>query len=76
MPRTNATSLFLSHSFYGYLGAVYPVMYDPGYEREDTTVSDANNLYATSKPDAARRRKHRGKRLQRPLVYQMEPGVS
>ncbi len=39
------------YSFYGYLGAVYPVMYDPGYEREDITVSVETNVYATSKPD-------------------------
>src|SRR6476646_8231138 len=26
-------------------------MYDPGYEREDTTVSVETNVYATSKPD-------------------------
>jgi hypothetical protein len=39
------------YSFYGYLGAVYPVIYDPGYTREDTTVSVETNVYATSKPD-------------------------
>ncbi len=39
------------YSFYGYLGAVYPIMYDPGYEREDITVSVETNVYATSKPD-------------------------
>jgi hypothetical protein len=39
------------YSFYGYLGAVYPVMYTPGYTREDTTVSVETNVYATSKPD-------------------------
>jgi hypothetical protein len=39
------------YSFYGYLGAVYPIIYDPGYEREDTTVSVETNVYATSKPD-------------------------
>src|SRR5499427_5738460 len=39
------------YSFYGYLGAVYPLVYDPGYEREDTTVSVETNVYATSKPD-------------------------
>ena len=39
------------YSFYGYLGAVYPVMYDPGYEREDTIVTVETNVYATSKPD-------------------------
>ena len=39
------------YSFYGYLGAVYPVMYDPGYQREDITVSVETNVYATDKPD-------------------------
>lgn len=39
------------YSFYGYMGAVYPVMYDPGYEREDITVRVETNVYATSKPD-------------------------
>jgi hypothetical protein len=39
------------YSFYGYLGAVYPIMYDPGYTREDTTVRVETNVYATSKPD-------------------------
>ena len=39
------------YSFYGYLGAVYPVVYDPGYTREDTTVTVETNVYATGKPD-------------------------
>jgi len=39
------------YSFYGYLGAVYPVVYDPGYRREDMTVSVETNVYSTSKPD-------------------------
>jgi hypothetical protein len=39
------------YSFYGYLDAVYPVVYDPGYTREDTTVVVETNFYATSKPD-------------------------
>jgi hypothetical protein len=39
------------YSFYGYLGAVYPVVYDPGYTREDTTVRVETNVYSTSKPD-------------------------
>jgi hypothetical protein len=39
------------YSFYGYLGAVYPMIYDPGYTRQDTTVSVETNVYATSKPD-------------------------
>lgn len=39
------------YSFYGYIGAVYPTIYDPGYTREDVTVSVETNFYATSKPD-------------------------
>jgi hypothetical protein len=39
------------YSFYGYLGAVYPVIYTPGYEREETTVVVETNVYATSKPE-------------------------
>jgi hypothetical protein len=39
------------YSFYGYLGVVYPVVYDPGYTLEDTTVKVETNVYATSKPD-------------------------
>jgi hypothetical protein len=39
------------YSFYGYLGAVYPVVYGPGYTREDTTVRVETNVYATRKPD-------------------------
>ena len=39
------------YSFYGYVGAVYPLLYDRGYTREDTTVSVETNVYATSKPD-------------------------
>lgn len=39
------------YSFYGYLGTVYPVVYDPGYTRQDTTVRVETNVYATSKPD-------------------------
>jgi hypothetical protein len=39
------------YSFYGYLGAVYPMVYSPGYTRQDVTVSVETNVYATSKPD-------------------------
>lgn len=39
------------YTFYGYLGAVYPVIYDPGYRREDTTVMVETNVYATGKSD-------------------------
>ena len=39
------------YSFYGYLGAAYPLIYDPGYRREDITVSIETNVYSTSKPD-------------------------
>ena len=39
------------YSFYGYLSAVYPVVYAPGYEREETTVVVETNVYATSNLD-------------------------
>ncbi len=39
------------YSFYGYLRAVYPIMSDPEYEREDITVRIETNVYTTSKPD-------------------------
>jgi len=39
------------YSFYGYLGAVYPVVYDPGYTQVNTTVAVETNVYATSAPD-------------------------
>src|SRR4029077_813798 len=39
------------YSFYGYLGAVYPLISDSGYTREDTTVSVETNVYATSQPE-------------------------
>jgi hypothetical protein len=39
------------YSFYGYLGVVYPTVYEPGYTRQDTAVSIETNVYATSKPN-------------------------
>jgi len=39
------------YSFYGYMSAVYPVVYHPGYEREDTKVVVETNVYATSDLD-------------------------
>jgi hypothetical protein len=39
------------YSFYGYLGAVYPVVYDPGYTQVDKTVGVETNVYSTSAPD-------------------------
>ena len=38
-------------SFYGYYGAVYPVVYSPDYLSEDTTVRVETNVYATSAPE-------------------------
>lgn len=52
VPSSTYTAPFpYYYSFYGYLGAVYPVMYDPGYARKDTTVRVETNVYATGKPD-------------------------
>ncbi len=35
-------------SFYGYYGAVYPVVYSPGYLKEEKKVRVETNVYATS----------------------------
>ena len=35
-------------SFYGYYGALYPVVYSPDYLREDTTVRVETNVYAVT----------------------------
>jgi hypothetical protein len=34
------------NTFYGYYGALYPVVYSPDYLREDTTVRVETNVYA------------------------------
>ena len=36
------------HSFYGYYGAVYPVVYSPDYLSHETTVRVETNVYATN----------------------------
>lgn len=38
-------------SFYGYYGAVYPVVYSPDYLREDKTVRVETNVYDTRTPE-------------------------
>jgi hypothetical protein len=38
-------------SFYGYYGAVWPVVYTPGYTIEDKTVRVETNVYAATPPD-------------------------
>src|SRR5262249_46007629 len=38
-------------TFYGYYSTIYPIVYSPGYEREDTTVRIETNLYAATEPD-------------------------
>jgi hypothetical protein len=35
-------------TFYGYYGALYPVVYSPDYLREDTTVRIETNVYAVA----------------------------
>jgi hypothetical protein len=39
------------NSFYGYYGTVYPVVYSPGYLRQEKKVRIETNLYVTSAPD-------------------------
>lgn len=38
-------------SFYGYYGAVYPVVYSPDYLREDRTVRVETNVYSATSPE-------------------------
>jgi hypothetical protein len=39
------------NTFYGYYGTLYPVVYAPGYLREEKKVRIETNLYVTSTPD-------------------------
>jgi hypothetical protein len=36
------------HTFYGYYGAVYPIVYSPGYLKEEKKVRIETNLYTVS----------------------------
>ena len=38
-------------TFYGYYGAVAPIVYDPDYLRTDTEAQVETNFYSTAKPD-------------------------
>ena len=38
-------------TFYGYYGALYPVIYSPGYMETEKEVQVEVNFYATAKPD-------------------------
>jgi hypothetical protein len=38
-------------TFYGYYGALSPVVYSPGYLQTDTTAQIETNFYSTAKPD-------------------------
>jgi len=39
------------NTFYGYYGTLYPVVYSPGYLREEKKIRIETNLYVTSAPD-------------------------
>jgi hypothetical protein len=39
------------NTFYGYYGAVYPVVYSPDYLRVDKTAQIETNFYSTAKPE-------------------------
>jgi hypothetical protein len=39
------------NTFYGYYGAIYPVVYSPDYLRVDKTAQIETNFYSTNKPD-------------------------
>jgi len=38
-------------TFYGYYGALYPVVYSPGYLQTDTAAQIETNVYSTARPD-------------------------
>ena len=38
-------------TFYGYYGAVYPLVYSPGYLQKENIAQVETNLYSTAKPD-------------------------
>ena len=38
------------NSFYGYYGTIYPMVYSPGYLKEEKTVQVETNLYDATKP--------------------------
>jgi hypothetical protein len=38
-------------TFYGYYGAVYPIVYSPGYLRKEDIAQVETNFYSTAKPD-------------------------
>ena len=39
------------NTFYGYYGAIYPVVYSPGYLQKEKKVRIETNLYVTTEPD-------------------------
>jgi hypothetical protein len=39
------------NTFYGYYGAIYPVVYSPDYLRVDKTAQIETNFYSTARPD-------------------------
>jgi hypothetical protein len=38
-------------TFYGYYGAVYPIVYSPGYLRKESIAQVETNFYSATKPD-------------------------
>jgi hypothetical protein len=38
-------------TFYGYYGAVYPIVYSPGYLEKENIAQVETNFYSTAKPD-------------------------
>ncbi len=51
IPPDVASPFGYYHSFYGYYGAVAPLVYSPGYLIEEKTVRIETNVYAVTPPD-------------------------
>jgi hypothetical protein len=51
VPGEIYTPVVYYQTFYGYYGAVYPVVYSPGYMKTEKQAQVEVNFYSTAKPD-------------------------
>ncbi len=51
VPGPTLPSSLLPSSFYGYYGAVYPIVYSPDYLIQEKTVQVEANVYSVTSPD-------------------------
>ncbi len=51
VPGEVYTPVSYYRTFYGYYGAVYPIVYSPGYLQKESIAQVETNFYSTAKPD-------------------------